>query len=197
MLGCRGPCPPSGVLCDSVGWVPVCEGVQSAVQGPRFPLPRGEICIWCTLRGRGLSGVCTIGGIGGGGEAARGRAGVGVFVGVLGGYPGVGLSSRGGNGRSLRGVVGVRCSLGGAAWWPAVGWAWGSCTACLGPCTASPRVFSGGAVWPRVLGVAAAGDSGVGCLVARVRALWCVWCSGVLHACPRVHCRTCSGGTSV
>ena len=33
MLGCRGPRRPSGVLCDDVGWVPVCEGVQSSVQG--------------------------------------------------------------------------------------------------------------------------------------------------------------------
>ena len=31
-LGPQGPCRPSGVLCDSVGWVPVCEGVQPPVQ---------------------------------------------------------------------------------------------------------------------------------------------------------------------
>ena len=33
LLGCRGPRWPSGVLCDCVGCVPVCEGVQSSVQG--------------------------------------------------------------------------------------------------------------------------------------------------------------------
>ena len=33
VLGRRGPRQPSGVLRDGVGWVPVCEGVQSSVQG--------------------------------------------------------------------------------------------------------------------------------------------------------------------
>ena len=33
LLGCRGPCRPSGLLCDDVGSVSVCEGVQSSVQG--------------------------------------------------------------------------------------------------------------------------------------------------------------------
>ena len=33
MLGRRGLRQPSSVLCDGVGWVPVCEGVQSSVQG--------------------------------------------------------------------------------------------------------------------------------------------------------------------
>ena len=33
MLGCPGPRPPSDVLCDGVGWAPVCEGLQSSVQG--------------------------------------------------------------------------------------------------------------------------------------------------------------------
>ena len=36
MLGRRGLRQPSGVLCDGVGWVPVCEGVQSSVQGARL-----------------------------------------------------------------------------------------------------------------------------------------------------------------
>ena len=31
LSGCRGPCRPSGVLCDGVGWVPVREGVESSV----------------------------------------------------------------------------------------------------------------------------------------------------------------------
>ena len=119
------------------------------------------------------------------------------FVGVLRGYRGLGLSSRGGYGLSLRGVVGVGCSLGGPAWWPAVGWASGSGIACLSPCTAFAWVSSVGAVWPRVSEVGAAGDCGVGCLAARVRALGCGWCSGVLHTCPRVDCRMCSCGTPV
>ena len=33
LLGCREPRQPAGVLCDGLGWVPVCEGVQSSVQG--------------------------------------------------------------------------------------------------------------------------------------------------------------------
>ena len=33
LLGCRGPREPSGVLCDCVGLVSLCEGVQSSVQG--------------------------------------------------------------------------------------------------------------------------------------------------------------------
>ena len=33
LLGRRGPRQPSGVLCDGVGCVPVCDGVQSLVQG--------------------------------------------------------------------------------------------------------------------------------------------------------------------
>ena len=53
----------------------------------------------------------------------------------------------------------------------------------------------GGAVWPRVSGVGAAGGCGVGCPVVRVRALGCGWCSGVWLACLRVHCRMCSGVT--
>ena len=36
LLGCRGPCRPSGVLCNGVGWAPVSEGVQSTVQGARL-----------------------------------------------------------------------------------------------------------------------------------------------------------------
>ena len=38
---------------------------------------------------------------------------------------------------------------------------------------------------------------GVGCPVARVRALGCGWCSGVWPACLRFHCRMCSGVTPV
>ena len=120
-------------------------------------------------------------------EAARGRPGVGVFVGVLEGYPGVGLSSRREYGRSPRGVAGVRLPLGGTVWWQNIGWALGSGTTCIGPCTACPPVSSGGAVWPRVSGVGAPGRCGGGCLVARVQAL----------ECPRVLCRTCSGGSPV
>ena len=41
MLGCRGPHQPSGVLCDGVGWVPVCEGVQSSVRGAHFEVVPG------------------------------------------------------------------------------------------------------------------------------------------------------------
>ena len=32
-LGRRGPCRPSGVLCDSLGWVPVCGGVEPPIKG--------------------------------------------------------------------------------------------------------------------------------------------------------------------
>ena len=118
-------------------------------------------------------------------------------MGVLGGYPGAGRSSRGGCGRSLRGVGGVRCSLGGLVWLPAAGWVWGSGTACLDLCTACPRVSIGGAVWPRVSGGGAAGGCFVGCPVVRVRALGAGWCSGVWPACLRVHCRMRSGVTPV
>ena len=41
LFGCHGPCRPSGVLCDGVGWVPVCESVQSSVQGARLEMVRG------------------------------------------------------------------------------------------------------------------------------------------------------------
>ena len=119
------------------------------------------------------------------------------LLGVLGGYPGAGRSRRGGWGRSLRGVGGVRCSLGGPVWWPVAGWVWGSGTACLDLCTACPRAFIGGALWPGVSGAGAAAGCGVGCPVARVRALGCGWCSGVWPACLRVHCRMRSGVTPV
>ena len=39
--GCRGPRRPSSVLCDGVGRVPVCEGVQSSVQGAHFEVVPG------------------------------------------------------------------------------------------------------------------------------------------------------------
>ena len=41
LLGCRGPCRPSGVPCDGVDWVPVREGVQSSVQGARLEMVPG------------------------------------------------------------------------------------------------------------------------------------------------------------
>ena len=42
LFGSRGPCRRSGVLCDGVGWVPVCEVVQSSVQGARLEMVRGS-----------------------------------------------------------------------------------------------------------------------------------------------------------
>ena len=39
--GCRGPRQPSGVLCDGVGEVPVCEGVQSSVQAAHLEVVPG------------------------------------------------------------------------------------------------------------------------------------------------------------
>ena len=48
-----------------------------------------------------------------------------------------------------------------------------------------------------ISGAGAAGGCGVGCPVARVRALGCGWCSGVWPACLRVHCRMRSGVTPV
>ena len=41
LLGCRAPCRPSGVLCDGLGWPPVCEGVRSSVQGPLLEMVPG------------------------------------------------------------------------------------------------------------------------------------------------------------
>ena len=40
-LGCRGPCQPPGGLCDGVGWVQVCEGVESPVQRARLEMVPG------------------------------------------------------------------------------------------------------------------------------------------------------------
>ena len=37
----RGLRQPSGVLCDGVGWAPVCEGVQSSVQGAHLEVVQG------------------------------------------------------------------------------------------------------------------------------------------------------------
>ena len=41
LLGCRGLRQPSGVLFDGVGWVPVCKGVQSSVQGAHLEVVPG------------------------------------------------------------------------------------------------------------------------------------------------------------
>ena len=41
LLGCRGPRQPSGVSCNGVGSVPVCEGVQSSVQGAHLEMVPG------------------------------------------------------------------------------------------------------------------------------------------------------------
>ena len=41
LLGCRELRRPSGVLCDGVGWVPVCEGVQSSLQGASLEVVPG------------------------------------------------------------------------------------------------------------------------------------------------------------
>ena len=41
LLGSRGPPQPSGVLCDGVGWVPVCEDVQFSVQGAHLETVAG------------------------------------------------------------------------------------------------------------------------------------------------------------
>ena len=41
LLGRRGLRQQSGVLCDGVGWVPVCEGVQSSVQGAHLEVVPG------------------------------------------------------------------------------------------------------------------------------------------------------------
>ena len=46
MLGCRGTCQPSGLLCDGVGLVPVCEGVQFSLQGaPLEVVPGFVFCV--------------------------------------------------------------------------------------------------------------------------------------------------------
>ena len=42
-LGFRGPCWPSGVLCNGVGWVPVSEGVECPVQGVRLEMVPGVV----------------------------------------------------------------------------------------------------------------------------------------------------------
>ena len=45
-FGCRGPCLLSEVVCDGVGWVPVCKGVQSPVQGARVEIiPGFFLCV--------------------------------------------------------------------------------------------------------------------------------------------------------
>ena len=41
LLGRRGLRQPSSVLCDGLGWVPVCEGVQSSVQGAHLEVVPG------------------------------------------------------------------------------------------------------------------------------------------------------------
>ena len=41
LLGRRGLRQPSAVLCDGVGWFPVCEGVQSSVQGAHLEVVPG------------------------------------------------------------------------------------------------------------------------------------------------------------
>ena len=46
MLSCRGPRQAFGVRCNGVGWVPVCEGVQSSVQGaPLEVVPGFFFCV--------------------------------------------------------------------------------------------------------------------------------------------------------
>ena len=43
VLGRRGPCRPSGMLCNGVGWVPVCEGLEPPVQGAGLEVVPGLI----------------------------------------------------------------------------------------------------------------------------------------------------------
>ena len=113
-----------------------------------------------------------------------------VFVGLLGGYLGVGLRSRGGCGQSLWWIVGVRCPPGGPVWWPVVGWVWGIGTASLDLCMACPRVSIGGAVVAEGIGGRCCrwlwcGLSSRTCSSSGV--WWVLWCLACVSARPLLY----------